>query len=81
MQGDGTAVCLQDMPGAFTFSMHGATNFPVRKQQSDLDVPLPDGMEDAEYLRYPIFAHPARLAYGLTAAMPLLSSCACHLSK
>ena len=46
-------MCLQDTPEAFTFSMHGATNFPVRKQQSDLDVPLPDGMEDAEYLRYP----------------------------
>ncbi|KAK9827770.1 hypothetical protein WJX74_001780 [Apatococcus lobatus] len=50
-QGDGTAVCLQDMPEAFTLSMHGATNFPARKQNSDLDVPLPDGMEDAEYLR------------------------------
>lgn len=51
VQGDGTAVCLQDTPAAFTFSMHGATNFPARKQTSDLDVPLPDGMEDQEYLR------------------------------
>jgi acetoin utilization deacetylase AcuC-like enzyme len=34
----------------FTFSIHGARNFPFRKEESDLDVALPDGVDDAEYL-------------------------------
>lgn len=50
-QGDGTAAIFQQDPQVFTFSMHGEKNFPFIKQQSDLDVPLPDGMEDEEYLR------------------------------
>eukprot|EP00891_Asterochloris_glomerata_P008314 jgi/Astpho2/8314/e_gw1.00122.186.1_t len=50
-QGDGTAVCLQDEPQAFTLSVHSARNFPSRKQQSDLDIPLPDGVCDEEYMR------------------------------
>jgi acetoin utilization deacetylase AcuC-like enzyme len=50
-QGDGTAVIFQDDPSVFTFSMHCAVNFPGTKQQSDLDVPLPEGMEDDDYLR------------------------------
>jgi acetoin utilization deacetylase AcuC-like enzyme len=37
-------------PGIFTLSVHAANNFPARKQQSSLDVPLPDGLGDAEYL-------------------------------
>ncbi len=49
-QGDGTAALLAHEPRAFTFSMHGEKNFPVRKQRSDRDVALPDGMEDAAYL-------------------------------
>ena len=52
IQGDGTAVCLQGNPAVFTVSMHAANNFPARKQKSSLDVPLPDGMEDDDYLRY-----------------------------
>ena len=52
IQGDGTAVCLQDEPRAFTLSVHSASNFPSRKQQSDLDVPLPDGVGDDEYMRW-----------------------------
>jgi acetoin utilization deacetylase AcuC-like enzyme len=35
----------------FTFSMHGARNYPARKEQSDLDQPLPDGTDDATYLK------------------------------
>ena len=35
----------------FTFSMHGAGNFPTRKQISDMDIPLPDGTNDNTYLR------------------------------
>ena len=50
-QGDGTAVCLANNPAVFTLSMHAANNFPARKQKSTLDVPLPDGMEDDDYLR------------------------------
>jgi acetoin utilization deacetylase AcuC-like enzyme len=49
-QGDGTADCLRDEPDLFTFSMHAEKNYPVRKIPSDLDVGLPDGMEDAAYL-------------------------------
>ncbi|RIA55942.1 acetoin utilization deacetylase AcuC-like enzyme [Dichotomicrobium thermohalophilum] len=50
-QGDGTAAILGANPSVFVFSMHGEKNFPFRKRESDLDVPLPDGMEDAAYLR------------------------------
>jgi acetoin utilization deacetylase AcuC-like enzyme len=49
-QGDGTAWIFQNDPSVFTFSMHCAINFPGQKQQSDLDVPLPEGMEDDAYL-------------------------------
>ncbi|NRB06455.1 MAG: histone deacetylase [Richelia sp.] len=50
-QGDGTAFIFQDDESVFTFSMHCEVNFPGRKQRSDLDVPLPVGMEDDEYLQ------------------------------
>ncbi|MGB5896994.1 MAG: histone deacetylase [Geitlerinemataceae cyanobacterium] len=50
-QGDGTAVIFQNDPTVFTFSMHCQENFPGKKQQSDLDVALPEGMEDDDYLR------------------------------
>jgi acetoin utilization deacetylase AcuC-like enzyme len=49
-QGDGTAEIFQDDPDVFTFSIHCNSNFPFRKKQSRLDVPLPDGVEDTEYL-------------------------------
>lgn len=50
-QGDGTATIFQNDRTVFTFSMHCAANFPLRKAHSDLDVPLPIGMEDREYLQ------------------------------
>lgn len=50
-QGDGTALIFQQDDSVFTFSMHCEANFPGRKQVSDLDVPLPIGMEDEEYLK------------------------------
>ncbi len=50
-QGDGTAAIFQGDPSVFTFSMHCEINFPSKKQTSDLDVPLREGMEDAEYLK------------------------------
>ncbi len=49
-QGDGTAAMLADEPRAFTCSIHCEKNFPVRKQKSDLDVGLPLGMTDRDYL-------------------------------
>lgn len=49
-QGDGTARLLADEPRAFTCSFHAASNFPGRKANSDLDVPLAKGMEDEAYL-------------------------------
>jgi acetoin utilization deacetylase AcuC-like enzyme len=49
-QGNGTAsICAGD-PSIFTFSIHGARNFPRVKERSDLDVELPDGTRDEEYL-------------------------------
>ncbi len=49
-QGDGTAEIFADDPGAFTFSIHCAENFPRTKQTSDRDVALPAGTGDDEYL-------------------------------
>ncbi len=49
-QGNGTAAIFADDPTVFTFSMHGERNFPFRKVASDLDVDLPDGCDDANYL-------------------------------
>jgi acetoin utilization deacetylase AcuC-like enzyme len=49
-QGDGTAEILADIPGVFTFSMHGEKNYPVRKVPSDLDIGLADGTGDVAYL-------------------------------
>ena len=49
-QGDATAVIFADDPRVFTFSVHAASNFPSRKQSSDCDLPLEDGVEDQAYL-------------------------------
>jgi acetoin utilization deacetylase AcuC-like enzyme len=49
-QGNGTASILSGDTSAFTFSMHGAKNFPLRKIPSDLDVPLDDQTDDETYL-------------------------------
>jgi acetoin utilization deacetylase AcuC-like enzyme len=49
-QGDGTAKIFADDPGVFTFSMHGARNYPVRKATSSRDVGLDDLTGDAAYL-------------------------------
>ena len=50
-QGNGTAAILRDDASVFTLSLHGARNFPFRKEASDLDVDLPDGCTDAPYLQ------------------------------
>ncbi|MCU0870421.1 MAG: histone deacetylase [Burkholderiales bacterium] len=49
-QGNGTAAILADDPSVYTFSIHGAHNWPFRKESSDLDIDLPDGTGDADYL-------------------------------
>ena len=49
-QGNGTARIFQGDDSVFTLSLHGAKNFPFRKEAGDLDVSLPDGCGDAEYL-------------------------------
>jgi len=76
-QGDGTAAILQGDESVFTFSIHGAKNFPFRKQQSDLDLELPDGTTDDAYLdaleqgvRQAIAAARADLAIYLAGADP-----------
>lgn len=48
--GDGTASLVADDPRIFAFSMHAARNYPAVKPPGDLDVALPDGIGDAEYL-------------------------------
>ena len=49
-QGNGTAQIFENEDRVFTFSVHGEKNFPFRKEQSDLDIGLADGVEDDEYL-------------------------------
>lgn len=50
-QGNGTAHIFQGNKQVFTFSMHGAHNYPFRKEKSDLDIGLADGIKDEEYLQ------------------------------
>ena len=50
-QGNGTAHIFRDDPTVFTLSLHGQKNFPFRKEDSDLDVALPDGCTDGPYLQ------------------------------
>jgi acetoin utilization deacetylase AcuC-like enzyme len=49
-QGNGTAKIFEHEPHVFTFSMHGAHNYPFHKESSDLDIPLKDGTDDETYL-------------------------------
>lgn len=49
-QGNGTASIFASDASVFTLSLHGEKNFPFRKEASDLDVELPDGCRDTQYL-------------------------------
>jgi acetoin utilization deacetylase AcuC-like enzyme len=49
-QGNGTAEIFQNNNKVFTFSMHGEKNYPLHKEKSDLDIELPDGINDKQYL-------------------------------
>lgn len=71
-QGNGTAAIFRDDPTVFTLSLHGAKNFPARKEASDLDIELPDGCADDAYLAalYSALAQTWRRQAG---AMPTLA--------
>lgn len=49
-QGNGTAKIFENEKRVFTFSMHGEHNYPLRKEKSDLDIGVPDGISGSEYL-------------------------------
>jgi acetoin utilization deacetylase AcuC-like enzyme len=75
-QGNGTATIFAGDSETFTFSMHGANNYPLFKAQSTLDVELPDGTGDAEYLETlschlpAVFAHDPEIVFYLAGADP-----------
>lgn len=50
-QGNGTAKIFEDEKRVFTFSMHGKNNYPLRKENSNLDIPLNPDTTDSEYLK------------------------------
>ena len=68
-QGNGTAAILADDPTVFTLSVHGANNFPFDKQESDLDIELPDSTGDRDYLA----AVEAGVCRALSASQPDLA--------
>jgi acetoin utilization deacetylase AcuC-like enzyme len=49
-QGNGTAALCANEERIFTFSIHGSGNYPLKKEKSDLDIDLKDGISDKEYL-------------------------------
>ncbi|HEU0253421.1 MAG TPA: histone deacetylase [Pyrinomonadaceae bacterium] len=75
-QGNGTATIFSDHEDTFTFSIHGANNYPLFKAQSTLDVELPDGTSDDEYLETlatnlpRVFAHEPEIVFYLAGADP-----------
>jgi len=75
-QGNGTATIFSGDNETFTFSMHGANNYPLFKVQSTLDVELPDGAADDEYLETlahhlpAVFAHDPEIVFYLGGADP-----------
>jgi acetoin utilization deacetylase AcuC-like enzyme len=75
-QGNGTATIFETDASVFTFSMHGAKNYPLFKARSTLDVELPDGTGDEEYLQTlaecmpRIFAHRPDIIFYLGGADP-----------
>lgn len=75
-QGNGTAAIFAGDQEVFTFSMHGAKNYPLFKERSTLDVELPDGTQDDEYLEMlsthlpRVFAHEPDIVFYLGGADP-----------
>jgi acetoin utilization deacetylase AcuC-like enzyme len=62
-QGDGTARIFSTDPDVLTISLHCSTNFPLRKQESKIDIELQDGTEDSEYLAALDFVIPQMLSF------------------
>lgn len=62
-QGNGTASIFEHDDSVFTLSIHAANNFPLQKEKSDLDLELPDGADDHDYLE--------TVAYGVQRALAL----------
>jgi len=77
-QGNGTAFIFDGDEDVFTFSMHGAKNYPLFKPPSSLDVELADGTRDDEYLETlarnlpPVFAHGPEIVFYLGGADPFV---------
>lgn len=75
-QGNGTAFIFQNSPEVFTFSMHGAKNYPLFKEDSTLDVELPDKITDRDYLKVlsenlpRVFTHEPDIVFYLGGADP-----------
>jgi len=75
-QGNGTATIFSGDTETLTFSMHGANNYPLFKAQSSIDVELPDGTSDGEYLEClahhlpTVFAHDPEVVFYLAGADP-----------
>jgi acetoin utilization deacetylase AcuC-like enzyme len=76
-QGNGTAAIFKDDPSVFSLSVHGANNFPFQKEEGDLDIELPDGAGDTEYLsaveaglKAALESGPTSLAFFLAGADP-----------
>ena len=75
-QGNGTATIFTGDVDTFTFSIHGANNYPLFKAQSTLDVELPDGTSDDEYLATlsrhltTVFTHDPEIVFYLAGADP-----------
>lgn len=75
-QGNGTATIFSEDPAVFTFSMHGAKNYPLCKVRSSLDIELPDNTSDEAYLRtleyaLPfVFEHQPEIIFYLAGADP-----------
>jgi len=75
-QGNGTATIFSEDPETFTFSIHGANNYPLFKAKSSLDVELPDGTSDGDYLASladslpAVFSHEPEIIFYLAGADP-----------
>ena len=75
-QGNGTAFIFKNDESVFTFSMHGAKNYPLHKEQSSLDLELPDKTSDMEFLETlsealpRIFSHNPDIIFYLGGADP-----------
>ncbi|MGD8321163.1 MAG: histone deacetylase, partial [Gemmatimonadota bacterium] len=75
-QGNGTAAIFRSDDTVFTLSVHGANNYPFRKESSDLDLELPDGAGDGLFLETvergvtSVLSRPADLAFYLAGADP-----------